>query len=202
MDLLRLSGSGRLARADGPDGLVGDHSVVPVLDGIGVGLQLARQNLRETTRLTLLKRLAQTADHLQSVLLSVGSLGGNLGVGLSLATTLRVSNDGPTHVDVLQHLGRGLAGEGTVALSPHVLRSNLHVGTDLGDGITKIRSGRSDHDLRVVVQIRHVQSVHNLLDLGQGSVALPVSTDKELTGSSSKGASDNRRTRKHKISNK
>ena len=61
----------------------------------------------------------------------------------------------------------------------------------------KIRSGRSDHDLRVVVQIRHVQSVHNLLDLGQGSVALPVSTDKELTGSSSKGASDNRRTRKH-----
>ena len=94
MDLLGLLGRGDLAGAavksqwlvfytlqlrrretlHGPDWLVGDNHVGPVVDLVGNGLQLAGDNVRGGASLTLLQLLANTGNHADASLQGVRSL--------------------------------------------------------------------------------------------------------------------------------
>lgn len=105
VDFLGLVGGGNLAGTDGPDGLVGNDNVGPVLDLLGNGSELTEDNLGGLVGLTLLQLLADTGHDLEAGLEGVGNLGANLFIRLleDLAA-LRVSENDPLNTEVLEHL--------------------------------------------------------------------------------------------------
>ena len=188
VDLLSLGGGGDLAGTDGPDGLVGNDDVVPVLDGVGVGLELSADDSGGLAGLSLLEGLTEAGNDLDAVLESVGGLLGDLGVGLALGAALGVTDDGPVDLEVLQHLSGGLTSEGTVALGPAILSSDGDVGADGGDSLAEVGSRGGDDDLGVVVEGTVVEVTDNVLDLSDGTVALPVAANEELAARAAEGS--------------
>lgn len=146
--LLRLLNGGDLAGANGPDGLVSDNDARPVLD-----LRLERRELLAddgdgVAGLALLEALAAAPDDTEAVLGGELGLGRHDGVGLGEdGAALRVAEDGPVDVAVLELLDADLAGEGAVGLVIDVLRADLDV---LPDGVAdelEVDGGRGDDDL-------------------------------------------------------
>src|SRR5690606_41833173 len=63
MDLLGLLGAGDLARADGPNGLVGDHAEAGTLrELVADGIELTEDDLEGSVGLALLQGLADAGD--------------------------------------------------------------------------------------------------------------------------------------------
>lgn len=148
MDLLSLLSSGDLAGANGPDGLVGNDNLAPVGNLALERLELPGDNLDGLTRLALLEGLAAAPDDRDAVLGGVLSLGGDNSVGLSEdSAALRVAQDGPVDVAVLELVGRDLAGEGAVGLVEDVLGGDFDalLGAVLDE--VEVQGGRSNHDL-------------------------------------------------------
>lgn len=148
MDLLGLLSGSNLASADSPDGLVGNDNVGPVGDLGLEGLELLRDEVDGLASLTSLEGLAAAPDDLETVLSGVLGLGGDGLVRLAEnLTTLRVAEDDPVDVAVLE-LGDGdLAGEGTVGLVEDVLGGDLDV---LAEGLAdkrEVDGGRRDNNL-------------------------------------------------------
>lgn len=137
MDLLGLLSGSNLASADSPDGLVGNDNVGPVGDLGLEGLELLRDEVDGLASLTGLEGLAAAPDDLEAVLSGVLGLGGDRLVRLAEnLTTLRVAENDPVDVAVLE-LGDGdLAGESTVGLVEDVLGGDLDV---LAEGLTDER---------------------------------------------------------------
>lgn len=148
MDLLGLLSGSNLASADSPDGLVGNDNVGPVGDLGLEGLELLRDEVDGLASLTGLEGLAAAPDDLEAVLSGVLGLGGDRLVRLAEnLTTLRVAENDPVDVAVLE-LGDGdLAGESTVGLVEDVLGGDLDV---LAEGLTderEVDGRRRDNDL-------------------------------------------------------
>lgn len=148
MDLLGLLSGSNLASADSPDGLVGNDNVGPVGDLGLEGLELLRDEVDGLASLAGLEGLAAAPDDLETVLSGVLGLGGDGLVRLAEnLTTLRVAEDDPVDVAVLE-LGDGyLAGEGTVGLVEDVLGGDLDV---LAEGLAderEVDGGRRDNNL-------------------------------------------------------
>lgn len=148
MDLLSLLSGSNLAGADSPDGLVGNDNVGPVGDLGLEGLELLRDEVDGLASLTGLEGLAAAPDDLEAVLSGVLGLGGDGLVRLAEdLTTLRVAEDDPVDVAILE-LGDGdLAGEGTVGLVEDVLGGDLDV---LAEGLTderEVDGRRRDNNL-------------------------------------------------------
>jgi hypothetical protein len=137
VDLLGLLSGSNLASADSPDGLVGNDNVGPVGDLGLEGLELLRDEVDGLASLTGLEGLAAAPDDLEAVLSGVLGLGGDRLVRLAEnLTTLRVAENDPVDVAVLE-LGDGdLAGESTVGLVEDVLGGDLDV---LAEGLTDER---------------------------------------------------------------
>ena len=103
MGLLGDVGSCCLAGADGPDWLVGQDHLVPVVDlqGLELGLQVSIG----LTSLSLLEGLAQTDDGIQINGLSLLKLFGHNLIGLAIkCPPLRVADQDPVDVEVLELL--------------------------------------------------------------------------------------------------
>ena len=131
VDLLGLLGGGDLAGADGPDGLVGDDDAAPVGDLGLEGGELAGDVLEGLSRLALLQGLAAAPDDAEPGVGGVLGLGGDDGVALvEDGAALRVAQDGPVDLAVLELRHRDLAREGAVGLVEDVLCGD----TDLGLG--------------------------------------------------------------------
>jgi hypothetical protein len=62
VNLLRLLGGGDLAGADGPDGLVGDDDLAPVLDLLADGSKLTDDDLHGLASVALLESLTAAED--------------------------------------------------------------------------------------------------------------------------------------------
>jgi hypothetical protein len=165
VDLLGLLGGGNLAGANGPDGLVGNDNLAPVRDLLLEGRKLGADDVDGLAGLALLEGLAAAPDDADAVLGGVLGLGGNVGVGLGEdSAALRVAEDGPCDVTVLELGDRDLAGEGAVGLVEDVLGGDLDLGAEVLAGKEEVERGGSDDDLDVGIDGGLVQVVDNLLD--------------------------------------
>lgn len=125
VDLLGLLLGGDLAGANGPDGLVGDDDLGPVADLLLEGGELGGDDLEGLVGLALLERLTAAPDDADAVVGGVLGLGGDGLVGLAEdGAALAVAQDGPVDIGVLELVGAGLTGEGTVGLVEDVLGSD------------------------------------------------------------------------------
>lgn len=148
VDLLSLLDGGNLASADGPDGLVGDDDVAPVGDLGLEGLDLGGDELDGLAGLAGLEALTAAPDDLQAVLGGVLGLGGDDIIGLAEdGSALRVAEDDPVDVAVLELSNGDLASVGTVGLVEDVLGSDLDVGADGLADEREVEGGRGDDDL-------------------------------------------------------
>lgn len=148
VNLLGLLSAGDLAGADGPDGLVGNDDLAPVLDLLGDGTELVGNDVDGLVGLSLLKGLANAENNAESVVERSLSLGGDEVVGLlEDDTALRVTGQGPGDVGLLELAGRDLTGEGTVGLVEDVLGSDLEAGAEVLAGEEKVESRRGNDDL-------------------------------------------------------
>mmetsp|Transcript_17888 Transcript_17888/g.26244 ORF Transcript_17888/g.26244 Transcript_17888/m.26244 type:complete len:338 (-) Transcript_17888:429-1442(-) len=88
--ILSLLRGGSQTSSDGPNGFVGNDSVLPVLlcENIGVSLDLRKHVFVSSSSLTCLKRLSTARHNLKSLIQSIFRLLGNLLIALSLSTTL------------------------------------------------------------------------------------------------------------------
>lgn len=148
MDLLGLVVGGDLAGADGPDGLVGNDDLGPVGDGGLEGSKLLADDLNGGAGLALLEALTAAPDGADAVLGGVLGLGRNDLVGLAEdGAALRVAEDGPVDVAILELGDADLAGEGTVGLVEDVLGGNLDVLAELVADELEVDCRRGDDDL-------------------------------------------------------
>mmetsp|Transcript_17755 Transcript_17755/g.36891 ORF Transcript_17755/g.36891 Transcript_17755/m.36891 type:complete len:590 (+) Transcript_17755:215-1984(+) len=182
MGLLGLLRGGGESSADGPDGLVSNDNPFPVLLGkcISVSLELREDEVVGGSSLTVLLRLTAARDDGKALVEGILGLGGSLLVGLSLSTALGVTDDSPTDTHVLDHVGGGLSGEGTVALDPDVLSANTDVGTEGVLDALKVDLGWAHDNFGLTGQIHGVEHGDKLVHLGNRSIALPVTSNKEL----------------------
>ena len=175
VNLLRLLGGGDLAGADGPDGLVGDDNLAPVLDLLADGGELADDDLHGLAGVALLEGLADAEDDVDAAVDgSLGLLGDEVVGLLEDDTALGVADEGPGDVGVLE-LGDGdLAGEGTVGLVEDVLGGDLNALAGVLAGEEEVEGGRGDDDLSVGVDLGVVELVDDVLDRLNGAVPVRV----------------------------
>lgn len=151
--LLRLLRRRHLARANGPDRLIRNDNLAPVLDLVGHSAQLRRHDLDRLIGLALLQRLAAAQHHAQPVLQRVRRLGCNKGVALAQdLAPLRVAQDRPRDVAVDQLLDGDFAGEGALGLVEDVLCSDFQAGLEVFAREEQVQSWRGDDDLCRVCQ--------------------------------------------------
>lgn len=181
VDLLGVLGGGSETGTDGPDGLVGNDHVGPVLDLGDDGVELGSDNVQGLASLLLVNGLSDTEDDVETVVKSVLGLVGNpLGGLLVDGSSLGVAENDPLGSNVLELGHRHLTGEGTVSLVERVLASHRHGGLlqrllgeqEVGEG------GRDDH-LGLGVELGGVESLNNGLDGLQRAVHLEVSANKK-----------------------
>ena len=171
VNLLRLLGGGDLAGANGPDRLVGNDDLAPVLDLLADGSELVDDDLHGLASVALLKSLANAEDDVDAAVESSLGLVGDEGVGLlEDDAALAVAEEGPGDVGVLE-LGDGdLTGEGTVGLVEDVLGGNLNTLAGVLAGEEEVEGGRGDDDLGVGVDLGVVELVDNVGDRLNGAV--------------------------------
>jgi hypothetical protein len=199
--LLSLLSGGDLASANGPDGLVGDDDLAPVLNLLGDSTELVGDDFDGLVGLSLLKGLANAENDTEAVVEGGLGLGSDEVVGLlEDDTALRVTSQGPGDVGILELGGRDLTGEGTVGLVEDVLSSNLETGAEVLAGEEQVEGRRGNDDLcellalttscsvcmqclltDVGVDLGLVQVVHDALDRVDRTVHLEVASDEELT---------------------
>lgn len=171
MDLLGLLGGRDLAGADGPDGLVGDDDLAPVLDLLADGGQLRNDDVHGLVGLTLLESLAAAENHADAAVDgSLGLVGDERVALLQDDAALAVAQEGPGDVGVLELLDGDLAGEGAVGLVEDVLRGDLDALAGVLAGEEEVEGGRGDDDLGVGVDLGVVELVDDVLDRLNGAV--------------------------------
>lgn len=133
VNLVHLLGCGSLAGADGPHWFVSQDDVVPVgNDGLD-GLQLGLDYVDRLVALSLFEGFAEAVDNFKVVLQGGLDLVAEILVRLfEVGPALRVAQDDPLQVHVLELLGRDLAGIGPRPKLGAILGSNLHIGVLLG----------------------------------------------------------------------
>lgn len=141
--------SGNLSGTNGPDRLVSNDNLGPVLaDGVENGLELAGDNLDGVVVLALLEAFAAAKDDAEAGIERSLGLGRNKLVALAKdAATLRVAEDHPLNGCILELLGADLAGVGSVALIEDVLGGDLDIGAEGGLCEKEVESGGGDDDL-------------------------------------------------------
>mmetsp|Transcript_88654 Transcript_88654/g.173387 ORF Transcript_88654/g.173387 Transcript_88654/m.173387 type:complete len:290 (+) Transcript_88654:120-989(+) len=184
--LLRLVRRGHLAGADGPDGLVGDDDVVPVLDLRDHSGQLPLVHLVRLPRLALLQQLADAEDHLHALLLADLHLLRRDLVGVAvLRAALGVADERPTDAEVGEVLRAPLPGESAEARGRDVLGGHGHAqALDALLHHRDVQGRRADENVDLVLV--EGGAFPSLDELGGGLlrrwVALPVATDDRLAG--------------------
>ena len=123
VDLLCLGGGGNLSGSNSPDWLVGNDDLLPLLwgDDLGDSGKLGGDDLDGLTPLALLEGLSAAENDVDVLSKSSLGLGGDKLVGLANDdTALRVADQGPVDVGVLE-LGSGdLSSESSLILVVNV----------------------------------------------------------------------------------
>lgn len=148
VNLLCLLRRGHLARTNGPDGLVRNHNLAPVLDLLGHGTELVRDDLDRLAGLTLLERLAAAQNHAEATIECGLGLARHESVGfLQNHTTLAVAEQSPRDVAVLELSHRDFTSKGTVGAVKDVLRRNLDAWAEVLPGEKEVEEWWGNDDL-------------------------------------------------------
>ena len=129
---LCLLGSSYLASTDSPDRLVCDDSSCCLCSSYvqECDLDLLTDEVDGNTLLSLRQSLTTADDGSNAMLESLENLLIHGLVGLcKVLSSLGVSDDHILHACIIQHCGRNLAGESTLLLEIHILRTNHDIGT-------------------------------------------------------------------------
>lgn len=142
MNLLSLLSGSDLTSTNGPDWLVGNDDLAPLLSGdlLGDSGKLAGDDLDGLTLLALLEGLSAAEDDVDVLVKGGLGLGGDKLVGLpDDGAALGVTDQGPVDVGVLELVGGDLAGESSLVLVVDVLGgdSDLWLGLRAGKGQVK-----------------------------------------------------------------
>lgn len=188
MRLLRHLGGSSETSADGPNGLVGNGNVLPILllKKLGGRGELGSTDIVGGAVLTLLLLLSNGKHDLEASIKSNLDLLGNELTVLSGHTetlpALGVADDDPDATNVLQLGGADLAGVGTfLVVDAAVLCSDGNVLPKLGKAKGDVDERGADGNLGVGGNGPGlVEGVDELGEGGNGTVALPVSTDEVL----------------------
>jgi hypothetical protein len=147
VNLLRLLGGSDLAGADGPDGLVGDDDLAPVLHLLADGRELVDDDFHGLVGLALLESLANAEDDVDaSVESGLGLVGDESVALLEDYAALAVADQSPGDVGVLELRGGDLAGESTVGLVEDVLGGDLDALAGVLAGEEEVEGGWGDDD--------------------------------------------------------
>jgi len=112
---------------DGPDWLIGNDDLGPVLNLLSDGGKLSSVNLVSSSRLTLVELLSNAGHNLEVVIKSHLDLGSNDLIRLTEdVTALTVTEDDPVKASILKHSGTGLTSVCTGSVKRAVLSSELH----------------------------------------------------------------------------
>jgi hypothetical protein len=171
VNLLRLLSGGDFAGADGPDGLVGDDDLAPVLNLLADGGELVDDDLHGLAGVALLEGLTAAEDDIDAAVDgSLGLVGDERVAFLQDDATLAVAEERPGDVGVLE-LGNGdLAGEGAVGLVEDVLGGDLNALASVLASEEEVEGGRGDDDLGVGVDLGVVELVDNVRNRLNGAV--------------------------------
>mmetsp|Transcript_26257 Transcript_26257/g.30986 ORF Transcript_26257/g.30986 Transcript_26257/m.30986 type:complete len:208 (+) Transcript_26257:439-1062(+) len=183
MSLLSLFGSGRQASSNRPDWLVRNDDIRPIFlcEIIGIRFDLRKHVIIGCTSLTSLKRLSTTGHDLESLVQGIFGLSRNLIITLSLPSAFGVSNAYPSYAHILEHIGRGLTGVSTISLNPAVLCTDGNIRSEFfGDALYIHRRWAYDN-LGIGAEGGLIQHGDEVVDLTDGTIALPVSADKEFS---------------------
>jgi len=186
--LLSLIGSGGLASADSPNRLVGNDNTSPVLgllDASSKSSHLGGDDVLSLVLLTLGKKLTNAEDDVETVLKSSGGLVGEKLVGLAKdVTTLAVTKKSPLETEVSSSRSRKLTSEGT-SLDVAVLSADTITRLDVSSHIRNVKGLRSNDNINNILTRDLVNGIikitNKLLNRFNSTVALPVTTNKELT---------------------
>lgn len=180
MSLLSDLGGGSKASTDGPDGLVGNDDLGPVLALLSNSVQLSRVDGLGLARLTLLLLLTDAGKHGHAVVQSDLGLLSNIRVSLAVErSSLGVAGKGPADAGVLDHGTGELAGESTIASQREVLGSNVHVVANSSLHGGQVKGSGGDHDINLGgIELEVVEDLsREILGESHSSIALPVAAD-------------------------
>jgi len=179
VDLLGLGRGSDDARADGPNGLVGDDDVGPLLfseDGLE-GAELSAGDVLDLAGVALFERLADAEDHAEPVFDSALRLLSADLVSLAHGPALGVADNDVLQPEVDKHLGRDLARVGALAVDVAVLARDADVGPrELVVDELQVEGGRGHEDLDAVV-LDALQDVAVSLKELEVTVALEVTAN-------------------------
>ncbi len=149
MDFLRLLSGSDLASTNGPNGLVGDDDLAPVAADMGAeDAELPGNHVDSLACLALFERLAAAPDDANARVDGKFGLGGDQLVRLAEdGAALRVAQDGPVDVAVLELGNRDLAREGAIRLIEDVLRSDVDTSLQVFAYQEEVERRRCDNDL-------------------------------------------------------
>jgi len=179
--LLSLLGGSNLASADGPDGLVSDDDLGPVVNFLSDGSELSGVNFVSLVRLTLINLLTDAGHDGETVAQSELGLLGNNFVSLTKdVATLAVSENDPVDLGIDEHLSAEFTGVCAIVEKGGILSGDLNLGaskSSLHGGEVEGGWGNNDFDLGGV-------EVHSLEDISgeflsevKSAIALPVAAD-------------------------
>lgn len=182
MSLLSLLRRCSHTSSNGPDGLVSNHNLAPVIDLLADGHELSRVDSGSLTSLTLVKFLANTGHDVEVLVKRGLDLGCDDLVGLTEdVASLAVTENDPVEAEVLDHGGGRLASERSVAVKRTVLCGELHLGASKRLlGSTEVQEGRCNDNLNLVLVeaegLQHV-SGESAAEI-YSSIAFPISSNK------------------------
>mmetsp|Transcript_45779 Transcript_45779/g.128808 ORF Transcript_45779/g.128808 Transcript_45779/m.128808 type:complete len:336 (-) Transcript_45779:28-1035(-) len=184
MGFLSLLGGGSKTSTDGPDGFIGNDNIFPVFLGenISIGLDLREDEIVGGSSFTVFKGFSTACHDLESLVQGVLRLRRNLSITFSLSTTFGVTNNCPLGSHISQHIGTSLTSVSTVSLGPDILGTDGDISAKPVLDRLKVKLGWADNYFGIRAKSHLVQHRDELIGLGNGSIALPVSSNEELAG--------------------
>lgn len=171
---------GSFTSSNGPDWLVSNDNLGPVLDRALESIELCSQHIIGGSILSLLEVFSDANNGIQSSFLCLCDLGSNDRVSLTeKISPLRVTNDNPVDIKVLQLFGADLSGECSLAGLAHILRSddNIWIGQCFDRGDVHCYWSNDNFDLGIIKLGLVDDIIDEVLDRLHGAIALPVATD-------------------------
>ena len=185
MGLLGLLWRSSHTGTDGPDRLVSDYNLAPVLNLLANGGELAGIDGVSLARLALIQLLSDASHDVEVLVKSGLDFGGDDLIGLTKdVAPLTVAEDDPVETEVLEHGGTGLSSVGTIAVERAVLGGKLHLrSSKLGLYLSEMKEGGGDDDLHFGLAEAELLE-HTAGEVAaevNAAIALPVSSDKQFS---------------------
>ena len=127
--------SGSLSSSNGPHWLIGENDLSPVGDAVLDSVKLSFEDIVGLLSFTFSQSLSNTEDCVKARLLRSENLLGNNGISLAEeSSSLRVSNNCPLELKVLDLIGTDFTGESSILFCRDVLGRDLNVRIKHGFG--------------------------------------------------------------------